>query len=122
MGFHPVSLAVRFLLELASLLGFGYWGWKVAPGGLRWAAAVILPALVAVLWGVFATPGDPSRSGNTVVATPGLLRLILELAVFFGAALAVHRAGAPTASMVFLAVLVLYHLTAFDRILWLIRH
>lgn len=122
MGFSPVSLGVRFLLELSALAAFGYWGWKVAPGGMRWIAVLALPILTAVLWTVFATPGDPSRNGDTVVATPGALRFLLELAILFGAAWALYNAGARTPALVLLVVLVIYHLTALDRVAWLFRH
>ena len=52
----------------------------------RWILVGILPLGAVALWGVFATPDDPSRSGNTVVRTPGLMRLLLEWGLFAGAA------------------------------------
>ena len=48
--------------------------------------AILFPLLFAVLWGVFAVRGDPSRSGKTVVQTPGIIRLLLELGLFGAAA------------------------------------
>ena len=60
MGSHPLNLTLRFLLELAALIGFGYWGWGAAAGPLRWLLALGLPLLAAVLWGTFAVPDDPS--------------------------------------------------------------
>ncbi|AUG78808.1 membrane protein [Kitasatospora sp. MMS16-BH015] len=122
MGFSPVSLGVRFLLELSALAAFGYWGFKTAPGGMRVLALIALPIITAVLWTVFATPGDPSRNGGTVIATPGPLRFVLELVILFGAAWALYNAGAKTPAMVLLVVLVIYHLTALDRVFWLFRH
>ncbi|WP_035851473.1 YrdB family protein [Kitasatospora azatica] len=122
MGFQPAGLAIRFLLELSALASFGYWAWESWPSSLRWVGVVAAPLLAAVLWGVFATPGDPSRSGGTVIATPGALRLVLELAVFFGAAYAVYSTGARTAGIALVVVLVIYHLAAIDRVMWLLRH
>ncbi len=122
MAFRPAALAVRFLLELTALAGFGYWGWHATSGALRWGALLAVPLLAAVLWTVFATPGDPSRSGDTVVRTPGALRFLLELLVLFGSAIAVYSAGAQTAGTVFFTVLVVYHLVAYDRVVWLFRH
>lgn len=72
--------------------------------------------------GVFATPGDASRSGDTVVATVGPLRLLLELAVFFGGAAAAYVAGAQTPALVLAIVLVAYHAVSLDRIGWLLRN
>lgn len=89
---------------------------------MKWVAALGLPLLAAVLWGVFATPGDPSRSGQTVVVTPGALRLGLEIVLFALAVGALGHTGARGAAVV-LALLVLGHYAAsYDRIAWLLRH
>jgi len=122
LGYHPAMLALRLVLEVTALVCFGYGAWHVSPQGLRYVTVVAVPVLVAAAWGVFATPGDESRSGNTVVATPGPLRLLLELAVFFGGAAALYAAGAHTAALVLTIVLVTYHAASLDRIAWLFRH
>ncbi|MFE1954684.1 MULTISPECIES: YrdB family protein [Streptomyces] len=122
LGYHPAMLGLRFVLEVTALVCFGYWAWKVSPGALRYVAVVAVPLLVAVAWGVFATPGDESRSGDAVVATAGGLRLLLELAVFFGGAAALYAAGATVPAVVLTAVLIAYHAASFDRIAWLLRH
>ncbi|MFP3986796.1 YrdB family protein [Streptomyces sp. E11-3] len=122
LGYHPAMLGLRFLLELTALACFGYWAWWVSSGGLRYVAVVGVPVLVAVAWGVFATPGDESRSGGTVVATAGALRLLLELAVFFGGAAALYTTGRVVLALVLTGVLVAYHAAALDRLGWLIRH
>ncbi|MGD6742208.1 DUF2568 domain-containing protein [Streptomyces sp. BH106] len=121
-GFHASTLAVRFVLELLALVCFGIWAWGLTSGALRFVLVAAVPALVAVLWGVFATPDDASRSGDTVVATPGPLRLLLELAVFFGGAAALYAAGSRAAAITLAGVLVVYHLLAWDRVVWLLRH
>ncbi|NUS11100.1 MAG: DUF2568 domain-containing protein [Streptomyces sp.] len=90
--------------------------------GLRYVAVVGIPVLVAVVWGVFATPDDASRSGDTVVATAGPLRLLLELAVFFGGAAAAYAAGAQNSALLLMIVLVAYHAASLDRIGWLLRN
>ena len=86
MSKHPVNLALRFFLELSALIACGLWGFGLFESPLRILAAILLPVLFAVLWGVFAVRDDPSRSGKTVMATPGVIRLILELALFGTAA------------------------------------
>ncbi|GAA0443733.1 DUF2568 domain-containing protein [Streptomyces stramineus] len=121
-GFHPLTLGVRFMLELAALVCFGLWASGTAPASLRYVFIVAVPLVVAVLWGVFATPGDASRSGGTVIATPGLLRLLLELAVFFGSAAALYAAGSRILAVTLAGVLVVYHFLSWDRVLWLLRH
>ncbi|WP_328756140.1 YrdB family protein [Streptomyces sp. NBC_00271] len=113
---------MRFVLELVALVCFGLWAWAVVPGFLRYVCVVAVPLIVAVLWGVFATPDDASRSGGTVIATPGPLRFLLELAVFFGGAAALYAAGSRTLAVMLAGVLVVYHLLSWDRVLWLVRH
>ena len=72
---HPANLALRFFLEIAALSGFGAMIWHLFSGWWRpFLLAVVLGGLMAV-WGVFAVPDDPSRSGNAPVPIPGLLRL-----------------------------------------------
>jgi hypothetical protein len=121
-GFHPLTLGVRFALELVALVCFGLWAWGTAPASLRYVFVVVVPLIVAVLWGVFATPDDASRSGETVIATPGPLRLLLELAVFFGSAAALYAAGFRALAVMLAGALVVYHLLSWDRVLWLLRH
>ncbi|QLE76449.1 DUF2568 domain-containing protein [Streptomyces rectiverticillatus] len=101
---------------------FGLWAWVTAPAPLQYVFVVAVPLVAAVLWGVFATPGDASRSGGTVIATPGLLRLLLELAVFFGSAAALYATDFRTPAVMLAGVLVMHHLLSWDRVLWLLRH
>ncbi|MDO0937021.1 YrdB family protein [Streptomyces sp. DG2A-72] len=121
-GFHPLALGVRFVLELVALACFGLWAWVTASASLRYVSVVAVPLVVAVLWGVFATPDDASRSGGAVIATPGPLRFLLELAVFFGGAAALYAAGFRALAVVLAGVLSVYHLLSWDRVLWLLRH
>ena len=86
MSKHPINSAVRFILELASMAVFAWWGYHLFETGLRILTAILLPIGFAIVWGVFAVRDDPSRSGKTVVQTPGIIRLILELALFGTAA------------------------------------
>lgn len=111
-------LVVRLLLELAALVALGYAMWLLLPG-LRWSAPFGVPLLAATAWGMFAVPGDPSRSGAAPVPVPRPVRLLVEWAVLFGAA-ALAAAGEVTAALAFAGVLVVYHLCAYDRVLWLL--
>lgn len=51
-------------------------------GVTAWIASVVGIIFTASVWGVFAVPDDPSRSGKTVVVTPGPVRLAIELSLF----------------------------------------
>jgi hypothetical protein len=121
MGSNPINLAVRFFLELTALIAMGFWGWNQGEGLLRYALAFGLPVIAAVIWGVFAVPNDPSRSGNTPIATPGILRLALELIFFSFAAWTLYSAGATTVSWVFVIVTLVHYILSYDRLYWLIK-
>ena len=121
MGSHPVNLGVRFLLELCALAAVGYWGWSQHRGPLRALMAFGLPLLMAILWATLAVPGDPSRSGRAPVPVPGVVRLLLELAVFAFAAWALHAAGSLVLAIVFAAIVVVHYVVSYDRIAWLVR-
>ena len=121
MGSHPANLAFRFLLELCALAATGYWGWRTGVGAWRFALALGVPLLLAVAWGVFAVPGDPSRSGDAPVPVPGIARLVLELAILGFAAWALYAAGQPVLGLVLAIGVVAHYALSYDRVAWLLR-
>jgi len=121
MAYHPLNLALRFLLELVALLAIGYWGWANFGGGLRIVAAIGLPLIAAVLWATFAVPGDRSRSGKAPVPVPGVVRLGLELALFAVAVWALYAAGQTTLGLILAVVVIIHYLLSVDRISWLVK-
>ena len=121
MAYHPLNLALRFVLELAALAAFASFGWQLADGvAFQWLGAITLPVVAAALWGVFAVPGDPSRSGGAPVPVPGWFRLTLEVGFFSAAALAIHAANTPTLAVAFAAVTALHYAASGRRIRWLL--
>lgn len=121
MASHPLNLALRFVLELAALGSMGLWGFRSAPGAARYALAFAAPLLAACVWGVFAVPNDPSRSGRAPVPVPGLVRLCLELAFFALGAWALGRAGRPLWGMALAAITALHYALSYDRVSWLLQ-
>ena len=121
MGTHPANLLLRFLLELAALIAMGFWGWKQGEGIYRYILALGIPLLLAAAWGTFAVPDDPSRSGAAPVVTPGIIRLILELAFFGFATWALYAIQQPRLSLALGLLIVLHYGLSYDRILWLLR-
>ena len=121
MGSQPINLAVRFLLEIAGLIAIGYWGWQQGEGFLSYILAIGLPVIAAIVWGTFAVPDDPSRSGNARVPIPGWLRLILEL-IFFGFAVwCLYDVGSQQIAIVLAIIVLVHYALSYDRVLWLIK-
>ena len=121
MGSHPLNLALRFLLEIAALVAIGYWGFSLNAGIWRIIIGLGGPLLAAALWGTFAVPEDPSRSGKAPVPVPGILRLVLELALFGFAAWALYDAGSPVPALILFIITVIHYVLSYDRVAWLIR-
>jgi hypothetical protein len=121
MGSHPINLAFRFFLEIVALLAMGYWGWTQHDGVMRFVWALGLPLLSAVVWGTFAVPDDPSRSGKAPVPVPGVIRLILELIVFTLGAWCLYDSGLDVWGLVFGLAVIIHYALSYDRVLWLVK-
>ncbi len=121
MGSNPINLAVRFLLEIAGLIAIGYWGWHQGEGFLSIVFAIGLPVIAAALWGTFAVPNDPSRSGKAPVPIPGILRLVLEAAFFGFATWALYDVGTPLLGLILVIVVLFHYAISYDRLLWLAK-
>lgn len=120
MGSHPINLALRFLLELSALAAVGVWGWKVGEGWLRYLLVLGIPIALALAWGAFAVPNDPSRSGTALVAVPGLLRLLIELTIFGLAVWLVWKMSYVKLFWIFTILVVFHYVISYDRIRWLL--
>ena len=121
MGFHPLNLIFRFLLELAALAGIAYGAWQRTEGWIGVLLAIGLPLLAAAVWGTFAVPGDKSRSGQARVAVTGVVRLALELAVFGVGAAGFYLGGARSVGLAFAALVTIHYLISYDRVAWLLE-
>jgi len=122
MGSHPINLALRFILEIIALISVGIWGWDKTDSFLKFILAIGLPILLGAIWGTFAVPDDPSRSGQTVIATSGIIRLVIELGIFTIATLAIYNQGQQKFSYIFAIVVIIHYLISYDRILWLLEN
>lgn len=92
------SLTLQFLLELAALAAYGYWGYDTGSSSLAHVALVIaVPAAAAIVWGLFGSPKAPYHLS-------GVRRLLLEV-VFFGlAAVALVVSGHLVLGVAFAAI------------------
>jgi hypothetical protein len=121
MGSNPINLALRFLLEIAALFALGYWGWTQHEGLWRFVWSIGLVILAAVIWGTFAVPEDPSRSGKAPVPVPGVVRLGIELAYFAAGTWAFIAAGQPLWGWTLGGLTLIHYILSYDRVLWLLR-
>ncbi len=121
MSNHPVNLFLRLLLEVTGMVVCGVFGYTMQDEWWKIPMAILLPLLFAVLWGVFAVRDDPSRSGKTVVQTPGWIRLILELGLFSTATWMLTGLAMFTLAWVFAAIVAIHYIISYDRILWLLK-
>lgn len=121
MSKHPVNLAIRFALEVTAIVSFSVWGLKLLDSWVSIILAILLPLIFALLWGVFAVPNDPSRSGKTVVVTPGPIRLVLELVLFGAAAWMLFDLDFQKPGWIFSALVLIHYVSSYDRIAWLLK-
>ena len=113
---------LRFILELWALVSFGYWGLNQNFGLFNYALMVILPIVVAILWGTFAVPNDPSRSGGAPVPVPGSIRLVLEFIILGAAFWAMYTKGLLYLSVIFGPLVIIHYILAHERVRWLLSN
>lgn len=119
---NPINLGLRFTLELAALAGVGFLAWSEGAGFARYLSGIAASVAVAAVWGIFAVPEDPSRSGHAPVPVPGALRLLLELVILFGGALAFYLAGQRWVAAGLAILIVAHYAFSRERITWLLHH
>ena len=95
-GVVAVAVGVKFLLELGAIVLSARGAYQIAPAGVKWIAAIVVPILLVALWAVLVAPGSPTK-------LPMPWRATLELVVFGAAAVAGWVAGWHAAVVVFLA-------------------
>jgi hypothetical protein len=89
-----VSLAGRVLVELASYAALGYGGASAdGPGWAEVVLAITLPAAAIAVWALLLAPTARRRLTDPAA-------LLLELAVFAGASVALATAGQPAAAVI----------------------
>ena len=120
MGSHPINLMIRFILELLALVSVGLWAWKSFDGFLQYLLGIGLPLLMTIVWGTFAVPDDPSRSGKAAIPVSGFVRLLIEFLFFATATWALYDLQERELSTIFGAVVLIHYLVSYDRILWLL--
>lgn len=104
------------------MIAIGQWSYRLTTSAWKYAWVLLIPIVVAIIWGVFNVPGDPSRSGAAPVIVPGLIRLIVELAIFTFASWALFATGHTQWSVIFSVIVLVHYLISHDRVGWLLQH
>ena len=116
--------ALRFSLEIAALVAWGMTGWELAGdagnGLLRWLLAFVLVSVAAGAWGTFRVDGDSGGDNEAPVRVPGTVRLVLELVVLLGGAVAVTWAGETVFGVVLGLLVAGHYATTMQRVTWLV--
>lgn len=120
MGSHPINLMIRFILELLALVSVGFWAWKSFDSPLHYILGIGLPILMTIIWGTFAVPDDPSRSGKAPIPVSGLVRLLLEFMFFALAVWALYDLKQDKLSFILGGIVIIHYLISYDRISWLL--
>ena len=83
-----INTGLAFLLELAMLAAFGYWGFHTHQGGLtKWVLGIGIPLVSIVVWGLYFAPNSTNRLNSTAgVALSAILFLIAAAALYFAGA------------------------------------
>jgi hypothetical protein len=90
-----INAALAFLLELAMLTAFGYWGFHVEKSLLvKWTLGMGLPVLAAVVWGMLLAPRAANRLGN-------ISGNLLSLTLFLCGAAALYYTGHTLLAIIF---------------------
>ena len=121
MGSHPINLIFRFILEICALISIGIWGWKQVDGLFKLVLSIGIPIIIAFIWGIFAVPNDPSRSGKAPVVVSGILRLIIEFTIFSFAVWSLYNIGFISLSWILGIALLVHYTLSYDRIIWLLN-
>lgn len=96
-----LNLLVSFLLEILLLIIAGYWGFHQGESVLmKYILALVLPVVIATLWGLFAAPKSKKRLKNP-------LRTIFKLVLFFLAVFFSYQSGHLALAVIFAVITIL---------------
>jgi hypothetical protein len=89
------NLALRFILELCTLIALGYWGFHAWDGiNMKIVLGIGAPVLNAILWGAFGAPKSKVK-----LSLP--FHILLELIVFGIPAVALYVSGKPQLAWIY---------------------
>lgn len=107
-----LNLAITFAVELAAIVGFGFWGYSLGRTPLtRWLLAIAFMAVIILVWATFFAPTADHR----LAAPTGVL---LSTLIFLLGSLGFYLAGKPTLALILAIVTLLNRLLAWIWAQW----
>ncbi len=95
-----INLTLSFLLELAMLVAYGYWGFNTGSSTLvHWILGLGIPIVAIIIWSIYNVPMSKRRLPRTP-------RMILEVVMFSLGALALAVTGQTTWAIIFAVLIV----------------
>lgn len=77
-----INATAAFITEIGMYVAYGMWAYHLTHNGVvRWVYALALPALVAVVWGIFAAPQASHRLHGASLFALELTLLLLSAAL-----------------------------------------
>lgn len=121
MTSNPYNLVLRLLIEFYGYIVFGFTGFFLTSGMIRWPLAIILPIAAGFFWGTFYVDKDPAGIGKAIVRVTGIQRLIIEILFYvFTVGLSFIFVN-KLVSFIYLYLIIIHNAFSFDRINWLIK-
>lgn len=82
------------------LVAVSYWGIKVVDNHLlKWVLGIVLPIIIAVIWGTLGSPGASLQ-------LQGMYKYLLEFLLYGVAILALYSVGKTTLAIVFVILVI----------------
>jgi hypothetical protein len=115
-AFPMAQGVLRFALEIIANMAIG----RAAFMWRGWPAVAVAVTVSLLAWGVFNVRGDPSRNGQAPVRVPGVVRLLIELAVFAAGSFGLWRTAQPAWALAFAAVTLAHYGATWRRVRWIL--
>jgi hypothetical protein len=121
MTSNPYNLVLRLLIEFYGYIVFGFAGFFLTSGMIRWPLAILLPIAAGFFWGTFYVDKDPAGIGKAIVRVSGIQRLIIEILFYAFTVTLSFIFVSKLVSFIYLYLIIIHNAFSFNRINWLIK-
>lgn len=121
MTSNPYNLVLRLLIEFYGYIVFGFAGFFLTSGMIRWPLAILLPISAGFFWGTFYVEKDPAGIGKAIVRVTGIQRLIIEFLFYALTVTLSFIFVSKLVSFIYLYLIIIHNAFSYDRITWLLK-